>query len=87
MTPDGYEGSHKDPASEVWLFDTKKKTRLSRITLNVSAMAIDVSLEDEPRLLVVNAAGALDVYNAQTGKYQNSIMDLGASPYQVHRLQ
>ena len=87
MTPDGYEGSHKDPASEVWLFDTKKKTRLSRITLNVNAMAIDVSLEDEPRLLVVNAAGALDVYNAQTGKYQNSIMDLGASPYQVHRLQ
>jgi len=50
-------------------------------------MAIDVSLEDEPRLLVVNAAGALDVYNAQTGEYQNSILDLGASPYQVHRLQ
>jgi methylamine dehydrogenase heavy chain len=87
MTPDGYEGSHKDPASEVWLFETKKKTRLSRIKLNVNAIAIDVSLEDEPRLLVVNAAGALDVYNAQTGKYQNSIMDLGASPYQVHRLQ
>lgn len=87
MTPDGYEGSHKNPAKEVWLFDTKEKTRLSRIELNVSAMAIDVSLEDEPRLLVVNAAGALDVYNAQTGEYQNSILDLGASPYQVHRLQ
>ena len=87
MTPDGYEGSHKDPASEVWLFETKKKTRLSRIKLNVNAIAIDVSLEDEPRLLVVNAAGALDVYNAQTGKYQNSIVDLGASPYQVHRLR
>jgi methylamine dehydrogenase heavy chain len=87
MTPDGYEGSHKDPASEVWLFDTRKKTRLSRMKLNELAIAIDVSLEEEPRLLVVNAAGALDVYNAQTGKYQNSVMDLGASPYQVHRLQ
>ena len=87
MTPDGYEGSHKDPASEVWLFDTKKKTRLSRIKLNEPAIAIDVSLEEEPRLLVVNTAGALDVYNAETGKYQNSVKDLGSSPYQVHRLQ
>ncbi len=87
MTPDGYEGSHKDPASEVWLFDIKKKARLSRIKLNEPAMAIDVSLEEEPRLLVVNTAGALDVYNAETGKYQNSVKDLGSSPYQVHRLQ
>jgi methylamine dehydrogenase heavy chain len=87
MKPDGRDGSHKDPASEVWLFDVRKKARISRIELNEKAIAIDVSLEEEPRLLVVNAAGALDVYNARTGKYQNSIMDLGASPYQVHRLQ
>jgi methylamine dehydrogenase heavy chain len=87
MKPDGRDGSHKDPASEVWLFDVRKKARVSRIKLNEQAIAIDVSLEEEPRLLVVNAAGALDVYNARTGKYQNSIKDLGASPYQVHRLQ
>jgi methylamine dehydrogenase heavy chain len=87
MKPDGYDGSHKDPASEVWVFDIKKKKRLSRIKLKTHAMAIDVSLEEEPRLLVVNAAGALDVYDAKTGNYQNSIIDLGASPFQVHRLQ
>ena len=34
MTPDGYQGSHKDPAPEVWLFDTD--TRRADRTLRVA---------------------------------------------------
>ena len=87
MNPNGYDGSHKDPAAEVWLFDTDKQVRLKRLPLKVPALSIDVTLEKEPRLLVVNAEGALDIYNAHSGEYQRTIYDLGASPYQVHRLQ
>ncbi|MGI9327840.1 MAG: amine dehydrogenase large subunit [Pseudomonadales bacterium] len=87
MTPDGYDGSHKDPAKEVWLFDTKKKQRLAQFELKTPALSIDVTLEADPRLLVVNAEGALDVYDAKSGEYLRSIYDLGASPYQVHRMQ
>jgi methylamine dehydrogenase heavy chain len=87
MTPKGYEGSHKDPAPEVWLFDTKKHKRLGRIKMRTPALSIDVTLEDQPRLLVVNIEGALDVYDAFSGEYLRSIYDLGASPYQVHRVQ
>jgi len=86
MTPNGYDGSHKDPNTEVWLFDTVKKERLKRIKLKTSGLSIDVSLEDKPKLLVVNIEGALDIYDAQSGDYLRSIYDLGASPYQVHRL-
>jgi methylamine dehydrogenase heavy chain len=86
MTPQGYDGSHKDPAPEVWLFDSAKEERLARFPLKVPALSIDVTLEDEPRLLVVNAEGALDVYDARSGEYQRTIYDLGASPYQVHRM-
>ncbi len=86
MTPNGYEGSHKDPATEVWLFDVTKQKRFARFEMNTMALSIDVTLEDEPRLLVVNIEGSLDVYNASTGEYQRSIHDLGASPYQVHRM-
>ena len=87
MTPSGYDGSHKDPGTEVWLFNTKTKERLKRIELKTMGLSIDVSLEKEPALLVVNVAGSLDVYDAMTGEYQRSVHDLGASPYQVHRLQ
>lgn len=87
MTPNGYDGSHKDPAAEVWLYDTKTQARLKQIKLNTPALSIDVTLEDEPRLLVVTATGALDVYDAMNGDYLRSIYDLGASPYQVHRMQ
>jgi len=87
MTPNGYDGSHKDPNTEVWLFDTKTRQRLKRIKLNTMGLSIDVTAEDQPRLLVVNIEGSLDVYDALSGDYLRSIHDLGASPYQVHRLQ
>jgi len=86
MTPNGYEGSHKDPGPEVWLFDTKQQKRLKRLKLKTPALSIDVSVEEHPNLLVVNAAGALDIYDANSGEYKRSIYDLGASPYQVHRM-
>jgi methylamine dehydrogenase heavy chain len=87
MTPNGYDGSHKDPATEVWLFQTEKQERLKRLPLRVPGLSIDVTLEDQPRLLVVNVEGALDVYDGHSGEYQRTIYDLGASPYQVHRMQ
>ncbi|HEY5645867.1 MAG TPA: amine dehydrogenase large subunit [Pseudomonadales bacterium] len=86
MTPNGYDGSHKDPATEIWLFDAKQHKRLQRIELKVPALSIDVTLEEQPRLLVVNVEFALDVYDAASGAHQRTIYDLGASPYQVHRM-
>ena len=87
MTPDGYDGSHKDPATEVWQFDAGSGKRLQRVALDVSAISIDVSAEDEPSLLVVNAEGALDVYSTTSGARLRTIYDLGASPYLVHRME
>ena len=84
MTPQGYPGSHKDPATEVWLFDTAKQTRLARIRLQTPAISISVTGAADPRLVVANVESALDVYDARTGKRLNTIHDLGESPYQVY---
>lgn len=84
MTPNGYPGSHKDPATEVWLFDVNKKTRLARIALKTPAISISVTSAAEPRLVVANVESAVDVYDGQTGKHLNTIYDLGESPYQVY---
>ncbi len=84
MTPDGYNGSHKDPAPEVWLYDVAERKRVNRIALETPALSITVSKEAKPKLLVVNIAGSLDVYDAMSGDYIHSIHALGETPYMVH---
>ncbi|MCY4213257.1 MAG: amine dehydrogenase large subunit [Gammaproteobacteria bacterium] len=87
MTPDGYPGSHKDPAPEVWLFDAKARSRLDRFALRVPALSIDASGHDEPRLLVVNIEGQLDIYDGRSGAYLRTIGALGETPYMVHAIR
>ncbi|MXW49991.1 MAG: hypothetical protein F4X81_00990 [Gammaproteobacteria bacterium] len=86
MTPDGYPGSHKDPAPEIWLFDVEAKARLARFDLRVPALSIDASVHDEPRLLVVNIEGQLDIYDGKSGAYLRTIGALGETPYMVHAI-
>ena len=89
MTPDGYNGSHKDPAPEVWQIDVRTRKVTQKITLETPALSIAVSQGggDEPaRLLVVNIAGSLDVYDAASGDYVHSVHSLGDTPYIVHAI-
>lgn len=85
MTPDGYNGSHKDPATEVWLMDVSARSMLKRITLEVPALSIDVNQAND--LLVVNIEGNLDVYDGLTGAYRHNIRALGDTPYMVHAVE
>ncbi len=84
LTPNGYAGSHKDPAPEVWLFDVKTQKRLARFALVTPALSITATKHEAPRLLVVNVEGRLDVYDGQTGAHLRSIAGLGETPYMVH---
>lgn len=53
MHPGGKEGSHKDPAKEIWIFDLKQKKRVSRVPAH-NAIAIAVSQGDAPRLFAID---------------------------------
>ena len=86
MTPDGYRGSHKDPAPEVWLFGTNTGERTARFELRVPALSISVSNHDKPALLVVNIEGQLDVYDGLTGDWLRTVGALGETPYMVHAI-
>ena len=87
MTPEGYNGSHKDPAPEVWLFDVKAKQRLQRFALRVPGVSIAASKHEDARLLVVNIAGQLDVYEGKTGAHLRTVNALGETPYMVQAVQ
>lgn len=53
MHPDGKEGSHKNPALEIWAFDLKTRQRLQRIEGN-NAVALAVSQGAKPLLFAID---------------------------------
>ncbi|MGD9812187.1 MAG: amine dehydrogenase large subunit [Sphingobium sp.] len=73
MDPHGQEGSHKSGGTEVWVYDTAKKARVARFPLKGVSLAIDVTREDTPHLIVARADGVIDVYNAADGSFVHSL--------------
>ena len=64
LHPNGREGSHKDPAAEVWVFDLASHKRLARLPVS-NATAIAVSRGERPRLFALDGLKmALATYDA-----------------------
>jgi methylamine dehydrogenase heavy chain len=61
MQPDAHEGTHKDPATEVWVYNTATKTRIKRLRLVRPGSSISLTHGTE-QLLLVQAGERLDVY-------------------------
>ncbi|MFN3468984.1 MAG: amine dehydrogenase large subunit [Novosphingobium sp.] len=79
MSPNGREGSHKDGGSEVWVADPVKKTRLARIALRAQAVAIGVTREARPQLIVARADGEIDVHDAASGAFVRALGTAGGA--------
>ena len=74
--PDGAK-PHKDPGSEIWVFDVKKRKRLNRIALEMPGLVVELSQDKSPWLFVTNVEMNIDVYEANTGRYIRSLSDFG----------
>ena len=62
--PGGADGSHKNPAQEIWVFDLDTKKRVARLPGN-NAIAITVSQIDTPKLFAIDGVNmGLAVYDA-----------------------
>ena len=57
MHAKAYEGSHKNPADEIWVDDMKSKARLARVK-TPHATGLAVSQGEAPRLFAFNTEGA-----------------------------
>ena len=66
MQADAHEGTHKDPADEVWVFNAATKTRVKRLRLVRPGSSLALTHAPEP-LLLVQAGERLDVYDPQGG--------------------
>ena len=72
MQPEGHEGTHKDPATEVWVFDLTTKARVKRIKLAHPGSSLALTHATES-LLLVQADTRLDVYDLHQGGLVRSL--------------
>jgi methylamine dehydrogenase heavy chain len=81
MHPDGKEGSHKDPATEIWAFDLKTQQRVARAAGN-KAIALAVSAGDAPLLFAIDptTAGVVNYTTAPTLAPLKRVDGFGEAP-------
>jgi methylamine dehydrogenase heavy chain len=81
MHPAGAEGSHKNPAAEIWAIDTKTRTRVARAPGN-NAVALALSREAQPRLFGIDplSAGFLRYDTAPDLKFAERKDGFGEAP-------
>jgi methylamine dehydrogenase heavy chain len=85
MHKDGYEGSHKDPGIEVWVYDTDARRRVNRIEMQLPVISIEVTRDDEPLLVATNINMEIDVYDAGDGEHLRTIGNFGQeTPLLLH---
>lgn len=77
----GGADSHKDPGTEVWVYDVAGKKRTQRIVLQEMATSIAVTQDAKPLLFAIFiGAQKVDVYDALSGKFLRSIGEIGFTP-------
>ncbi len=77
----GGPDSHKDPGSEIWVYDLASRERKQRIMLEAPLTSIAVTGDDAPLLFgLFIAAPELRVFDARTGAALRTTGEVGFSP-------
>lgn len=72
--------THKDPGTEIWVFDVTRHLRVARLPLDVPATSIAISSDADPLLYTtLFGAGDLEVRDPKTGRAVRKITGLGAA--------
>jgi len=76
-------GQRQPGTTEVWVFDVTRQQRLSRIALKQDGYIIEVTQGKAPYLALVSQNG-IDVYNATTHQFVQTIGGMRRSPVLLH---
>lgn len=81
----GGEGSHKEPGSEVWVFDTHSHQRVARWSMSGnkldSTLAVQVTQDAQPLALLASEKSDVAVLDALTGRVRHVEKHLGQSAW------
>lgn len=76
----GGEGSHKEPGTEIWVFDLKAKKRVNRIALKTPVTGLLTSTDDKPLLYGIGADNNLQVFDAASGAPLGGVQGFADTP-------
>jgi len=84
MHPNGADGTHKNGGGEVWVYDVKNESRSRKFELKNWGISLGMTGGDGRQLLtVVTAELGIDIYDAATGEYLNTIAANLDTPFRV----
>ena len=73
--------THKDPGTDIWVYDLAAKKKMQQISLRHKAGSIVVSQDAKPLLFTCFIeSNVLDIYDALSGSYLRSLDSLGQTP-------
>jgi len=79
----GGDGTHKDPGTQVWVYDLKTKQRVARWDLAQQKVdplvSIQISEDDKPLFYGLTGTSDLVVMDARTGKRQHVEKQIGST--------
>ena len=78
----GGPGTHKNPGTEIWVFDINSHEQLQRVAVERHFTSIQVSNDDQPLLYTVSIeTPALEVYDALTLQHLRTVeLSYGSTP-------
>lgn len=80
---EGGPDTHKDPGVDVWVYDLESRTRKRHLQLAAPAVSINVTEDDEPRLIVSRGEPAIDIYDFRSGEHVRTIEGVGQTPLYI----
>ena len=84
----GGADTHKDPGTQIWIFNLATQRLMHRMKLENIATAIAVSQDDKPVIYSAFVGStALDVYDLRRGSKVNSITNVTQTPTIIQNLQ
>jgi methylamine dehydrogenase heavy chain len=73
--------THKDPGTEVWVYDLASRNQVQTIALKNIATSIQVSQDHQPLFYsIFIGSPSLDIYDATSGEYLRTVEELGFTP-------
>jgi methylamine dehydrogenase heavy chain len=73
--------THKDPGTDVWVYDVEKQSRVQKITLKSPAGSLQVTRDDQPLMFTIFIdSTTTEVYDAMSGRHLRSIENIGTTP-------
>ncbi|HXH02028.1 MAG TPA: amine dehydrogenase large subunit [Candidatus Competibacteraceae bacterium] len=82
MHADGYQGSHKDPSTNVWVFDLKSHKKVATIESPKPLWSLRATQDEQPLLLGLDIEGGLNVFDARSGQHKGTMEGIAkTAPY------